>query len=546
MYLLHHLLTESSVKYPDKTAVAFKDTTITYSSLETISNQLALTLSKHGITQGDRIGIMLGKSIESIIALFGILKAGAIYVPLDPLANVDRINHIITHCGMECLITSMDHLQKFCSGTQEGLPLRKVVLTGPMRDEVVIRGERVDVIYLNEIVGKTGEEHCDVSLLDSDPAYILHTSGSTGTPKGVVISHLNALTFVNMAVDFFKIGENDRIANHAPLHFDLSVFDIFGAIKAGATIILVPEFLSTFPSRLAEYIDREQVTIWNSVASVLAMLAAKGSLGRLAFSSLRLVHFSGEVMPLKYLRILKQHMQKAEFFNIYGQTEANSSLYYRIDDVTKDYVKNIPIGKPFPHFDVFAINDNGKVISGIDEEGELYVLSDTVALGYWHDEERTRERFVPDPRGRSAQALVYKTGDIVRLDPERNYIFVGRKDHMIKSRGYRIELGEVEVVLNSHPLIRQAAAIAVPDDLIGNRIIAFVSLIEGAEFSQKEFIDFCAAALPRYMVPEVIEYRAFLPVTPNGKIDRISLANDLLMKPNENNFKERQSITLPS
>jgi acyl-coenzyme A synthetase/AMP-(fatty) acid ligase len=153
---------------------------------------------------------------------------------------------------------------------------------------------------------------------------------------------------------------------------------------------------------------------------------------------------------------------------------------------------------------------------------------------------------VPDPRGRSDQARVYKTGDLVRLDTEGNFIFVGRKDHMIKSRGYRIELGEIEVVLNSHPLIRQAAVIAVPDDLIGNRIIAYVSLIEGAEFSQKEFIDFCAVALPRYMVPEVIEQHINMPTNANGKIDRMALANDFLAKKQGRQDEDRQSLTFPS
>ena len=546
MHLLHHLLTESSLKWPDRTAVTFKDGSMTYSALETKSDQLAATLSHLGCTKGDRVGIMLSKSIESIVALFGILKTGAIYVPLDPLAPIARINHIIAHCGIECMITSGEHLSKFGPGPQNGPQLRNVILTGLTRDEAVGPGGRIAVIAWEEVEGQPGEKRVGVPQSDSDPAYILHTSGSTGTPKGVVISHLNALTFVNMATDFFKIRENDRIANHAPLHFDLSVFDIFGAIKAGAAIIMVPEFLPTFPSRLAEFIDREQITVWNSAASVLAMLAAKGRLERFAFGSLRLVHFSGEVLPLKYLRILKKYMPFAEFFNIYGQTEANSSLFYRVDDVTNDHAGNIPIGKPFPHFDVFAIDDRGKVISGTGEEGELHVLSETVALGYWRDEERTRERFVPDPRGRSAQARVYKTGDLVRLDTEQNYIFVGRKDHMIKSRGHRIELGEIEVLLNSHPLIRQAAVFTVPDELIGNRIIASVSLIEGAEFSQNEFIDFCAAALPRHAVPEVIEYRVALPITLNGKIDRMALAKDFLTKPYANDHKERQSLTSPA
>jgi acyl-coenzyme A synthetase/AMP-(fatty) acid ligase len=220
-------------------------------------------------------------------------------------------------------------------------------------------------------------------------------------------------------------------------------------------------------------------------------------------------------------------------------------MYYRIDGVPIDDAWTIPIGKPFPHFDVFAIDDSGKVIDKVGEEGELHVLSETVALGYWQDEQRTAERFVPDPRQPANNARAYRTGDLVRLDSEKNYIFIGRKDHMIKSRGHRIELGEIEAVLNSHPLIQQAAAVAVPDELIGNRIVAALSLVEGAEFSQKEFIDFCAAQLPRHAVPEAIDHRPALPITLNGKIDRVALAENFMRQEKGAHNGERQPIMMP-
>ncbi len=538
--LLHHLLTDNSRKYPDRTAVVFRDESLTYSALETKSNQLAAALWRQGCTQGDRVGVMVNKSIESIISVFGIMKAGAIYVPLDPHAPATRVNRIMARCGVECLITTRKNLDMLCLDQKAPLKLRKAFLTGSPEEARTGQCGDIDCVVWEAAAVLESGDFVPVELSDTSPAYILHTSGSTGTPKGVVISHRNALTFVNMAADFFAIRENDRIANHAPLHFDLSVFDIYGAIKAGATVVIVPEFLSTFPSRLAEYIDQERVTIWNSVSSVLTMLASKGKLERFSFGSLRLVHFSGEIMPAKYLRMLKKYMPKAEFYNIYGQTEANSSLFYRIGDVPANDAWSIPIGKPFPHFDVFAVNDSGTVITNTGEEGELHVLADTVALGYWHDEQRTKERFVPDPRGRFGR--VYKTGDLVRLDREGNFIFAGRKDHMIKSRGYRIELGEIEVVLNSHPMIRQAVVIAVPDELIGNRIMATVSLIDEAEFNQKEFIDFCSSALPKYMVPEVIECRSSMPVTPNGKIDRMALAEGFLTKQQGRQYEELKSL----
>ena len=281
------------------------------------------------------------------------------------------------------------------------------------------------------------------------------------SPKGSVISHLNALTFVNMAVGFFGINENDRMANHAPLHFDLSIFDIFCAVKVGAAVVVIPEYLSAFPVRLAQAIYQQRVTVWNSVASVLTKLADQGGLEGLTFPSLRLVHFSGDLMPVKYLSFLRKCMPAAEFYNIYGQTEANSSLYFKVPDRIGDNAWKIPIGKSFPNFDVFAINENGQVVSKPNEEGELYVLSASVALGYWNDGKKTKEQFTADPRNPHGYARVYKTGDLVRLDSEGNFVFSGRKDHMVKSKGYRVELDEVEIILNSHPNVRQAVAVAI-------------------------------------------------------------------------------------
>lgn len=526
--LLHHLLSESSLKYPDRTAVTFKDKSVTYSELETKSNQLAATLLQQGIKKSDRVGIMLSKSIESIISLFGIMKAGAIYVPLDPLAPSSRNSQIIAHCGIECIITSPENLTQICSDQQALTQLKKAILTGSQASKGTCNSAHIDCHAWDTIVDNIPGYQQPIQLSDTHPAYILHTSGSTGVPKGVVISHLNALTFVIMAVDFFMINENDRIANHAPLHFDLSVFDIFGAIKSGATIVLVPEFLSIFPAKLAEYIDRERISIWNSVSSVLTVLAERGKLDRFRFNLLRLVHFSGDIMPVKYLRILKKNMQKAEFFNIYGQTEANSSLYYRVHDIADNDAWKIPIGKPFPNFEVFALNDANEMIRSCDEEGELYVNSSTVALGYWNNGEMTLGKFVTDPRHPSWTTGVYKTGDLVRIDGEGNYIFIGRKDHMIKSRGNRVELSEIEIVLHSHPNISQAVVIAVPHELTGNRIIAMILLMEGATLSPEEIAAYCHRLLPQYMVPEEILFIDKLSRTATGKVDRKFMAETYL------------------
>ena len=218
------------------------------------------------------------------------------------------------------------------------------------------------------------------NTIESDLAYILFTSGSTGNPKGVMISHRNSLTFVNSAHDFFGIEMNDRFSNICPLHFDMSVFDLFVAFKAGASVVIVPESASIFPSQLAEYIEKKKISVWNSVPSALTLLANFTNLDKYDFSSLRLILFAGEVFPIKYLRRVQKAVPGGRFYNIYGQTEANSSTYYRVEQIPSDDTAVLPIGRSFPNFEVFALDEEGKKVKKPGEKGELYVRAASVAV----------------------------------------------------------------------------------------------------------------------------------------------------------------------
>ena len=528
-YLLQHLLQHSADRYPDQEAVVCNESSLTYAELNVKSDQLSQALIQLGVKTGDRVGLMLNKSIESVICIFGILKSGASYIPIDPLAPVNRIKYIINNCEIQLLLTSGQGSDKLIPDLDTNSALKKVLITKGDAQQLTEQRKNPEIIpWEGLLLNRKGR--MQLKMADINPAYILYTSGSTGLPKGVVISHLNALAFVNMASDFFRINNSDKLSCHAPLHFDLSVFDIFAAIKSGATIIMIPEFLSMFPVKLAEYIDKKNISIWNSVSSVLASLAHRGGLGSFQFESLRMVHFSGDIMPVKYLRILKKHIKNASFYNIYGQTEANSSMCHHIKDIPDDDAWKIPIGKPFPNFEVFAINGDNRIITSPGEEGELYVKSAAVAAAYWRDEKMTNDGFITDPRDSFHNSKVYKTGDIVRIDNDGNYLFIGRKDRIIKSRGYRIELDEIEVTLNNHPLINQTAAINFPDELIGNRIVAYVSPIEERKLETTDLLDHCGKFLPNYMIPEVIEISDVLPLTSNGKVDRKVLKDKAILK----------------
>jgi acyl-coenzyme A synthetase/AMP-(fatty) acid ligase len=217
----------------------------------------------------------------------------------------------------------------------------------------------------------------------------------------------------------------------------------------------------------------------------------------------------------------------AEFYNLYGQTEANTSLYYWIEQMPSDGTRVIPIGKALPNFKVFALDENGRKINKPGENGELYVRGASVALGYLGEPEKTGASFVKNPLNPNVSETIYRTGDLVTLDGDGNYIFVGRKDHMIKSRGYRIELGEIETAIVNHEQVKNSVVIAIPDELIGNRIAAVIVPLSKGTIRKEDIIRYCATRLPRYMIPEIIEFRDSLPMTSSGKVDRKNLGGVL-------------------
>ncbi len=520
-FLLHQLLSESAAQYPDKEAIAFREESITYAELEREGNKLAYYLSGIGVERGERVGIYMNRSITSIVGVFGILKAGATYVPIDPMCPPSRLSYIINKCAIKFLLTSQEKLTNIERAFPENSPLDSILIMNGLESGSRSLGS-AKLFDWHEIRKAAREEPPCADTINSDLAYILFTSGSTGNPKGVMISHLNSLTFVNSAHDFFQIKMDDRFSNICPLHFDMSIFDLFVAFKGGASVVIVPETTSMFPVKLAEFIEENRVSVWNSVPSALSLLANLTTLSKYNLSSLRLVLFAGEVFPVKHLRRLQKSIPRARCYNIYGQTEANSSTYYWVEQAPSDDTALLPIGKPFPNFEVFALNEDRKRVNKPGEKGELYVRASSVALGYWGDVEKTEECFVKNPLKPDLDERVYKTGDLVQLGSEGNFIFLGRKDHMIKSRGYRIEIGEIETVLCNHPEIMTAVVIPIPDELIGNRIAAVIVPLKKGTLGGEDIIRHCATRLPKYMIPEIIEFRDSLMMTSSGKVDRKS------------------------
>ncbi len=519
-YLLHQMLTASATARPDAEAVRLLEEAITYGELERQSNQLAHALMAAGVRPGDRVGIYLKKSPAAVVSIFGILKTGACYVPVDANAPGPRLVEIGRQCAFRALVTSAALYPKIDGSLQQECPTAALFFV----DEKPA-GAPAGRAFA-ETLAEYSAAPPAVPVIDHDLAYILFTSGSTGTPKGVMLSHLNARTFVNWAAETFAITGDDRLSNHAPFNFDLSVLDIFVAIKAGAAISLVPEGLSVFPLQLSKFIQSQKITVWYSVPMVLMQLLARGKLDDGDFSSLRWILFAGEVFPTKHLRALMEKLPKPGYANLYGPTETNVCAYYEVTALDPAASAPIPIGQACANTELIAISEDGERVIGPGKEGLLYARGSTVMQGYYGRLEATQASFIPNPFSVGREEKLYCTGDWVTLDEEGNYLFVGRKDHMIKTRGYRVELGEIEAVMVAHPAVDEAVALAIPDDAVGNTIQAVVTLAANEALDARELKRHCAEKLPTYMVPEKIDFRETLPRTGNGKIDRRLLQSE--------------------
>jgi len=491
---LHELAERRAAEDPGATAVVGPDATFSYGELSQLSNRIARSLTDAGVTRGDRVAIWLNKSAKAIAAMQGILKIGAVYVPLDPQSPRSRAATIIENCGVKALVTDSARADSIADSIAAPIPL----LLTDGAPEFGQSWSNLDNLSDRPIT--------DPGTTQDDLAYILYTSGSTGVPKGVCISHLNAFAFVEWSVELLQATKDERFSNHAPFHFDLSVLDIYGAFLSGGRVCIIPEAYSYSGRKLVEFLRDQEITVWYSVPTALIMMMENGQVFEEPLDRLRVILFAGEVFPIKHLRNLYRGLPGVRMFNFYGPTETNVCTYYEVETIAEDRGAPVPIGRASCGDKVWAVKTDGSP-AGVGEEGELWVDGPTVMLGYWGK----------DPQGGAS----YPTGDIVVLMEDGDYDYVGRRDHQVKVRGYRIELGEVETALLRHERIKEAAVV-VSGSGSDARLVAFV-VVAGKPLSILALKKQCADWVPNYMIVDKARTVANLPRTPNGKIDRLTL-----------------------
>jgi len=509
----------------ERIAIRVDDREMTFSELDTLHKRVASFLLELGMSKGERIGLIGPKSEAFVATQYGTLRAGGCYVPIDKTFPIERTFQIVEDCQIQTVFADPDNVQRILDAKDTPACLKNVVA---WMDTDVASSVSLTVQSFSNI-----EKYSDTPSearrpVDTDLAYIMYTSGSTGKPKGVMLSHRNILTYVEWCMAEFKLCPDDIMVNVAPFTFDISGMELFGMAASGAQIILIEN--QTRITTVLDAAQRHKATFMATVPTVIGTMVNNPRVfGRYDLSTLRTIVSGAAVCPPVFMKTLHEHLPQAKLYNLYGPTEATIyCLYHRIDDADAIEVdKPLPIGVPFENTEAYVVTPEGAEADR-GGEGELILRGSHVALGYFGSEEKTSAAFKLFPLLPHLNERVYYTGDVARQDAAGVFHFLGRNDDMVKSRGYRIELNEIDLALSTlADDLDSFAVVAIPDELIENKLVAIVVRKSGSEISEKELKDACKDRLPAYMVPDVVEFRDALPQTSSGKINKKALVQEL-------------------
>lgn len=512
--LLQDYLNQSAGRYAENTAVTDGSRSVTYRQLLDLSNSIARHLQTLGVSRQDRVVVCVQRSCDYPAAVLGVLKADAVYVPVDPKAPLERWRHILEDAAPRVLICDEKTLALAQAARENlGMTFPLLVFSAGHKDY----GADTGIVTHLPSFPPQAQSAPDPLNNPDDLAYILYTSGSTGRPKGVMISHQNVLDYIDWAVELLRVGPADKVLGTAPFHFDMSTFDLFSPLKAGATWCIASDLLTLFPEKLVTFIEQQQVTLWKGVASLLMYMCRTGVLKSGRMPSLRQVLFAGEALPTKYLIEWMQLYPDKTFYNAYGPTEATGvSCCFRVERLPAGAEERIPIGRPRSGTLVRLLDeDDREVVQG--ESGEICISGKGLARGYLNDPEKTGQVFVRYPPGPDGERI-YRTGDLARLLPDGNLEYLGRKDRQLKYMGYRIEAGEIEQAFLAIPQVKDVAVV-LQDSRRTSGLQELVAFWEGDDEMDATLITAeLKRRLPPYMIPRRMLRVAAMPRSDRGKI----------------------------
>lgn len=504
---LPELIGDQAARTPQAMAVISEQGALSYEELNARTNQLAHYLRTLGVGPEVRVGICLDRSLEMIVGMLGILKAGGVYVPLDPTYPGERLSYMLQDSQSQVLLTQQwlhSHLPEF-SGT--------VVELDSQWPEIA----------------RNSTQDLNTTTRPENLAYVIYTSGSTGKPKGVAIGHRSAVAFLNWVHQVFSRDDLAGVLASTSICFDLSVFEIFAPLSCGGSAIVVKNALAL--AELSESVA-QRVKLINTVPSAMRELVRMKAVP----ASVRVVNLAGEALPSDLVSEIYEVSEVKQVFNLYGPSEDTTYSTYAQIPRTHDAIQ-VPIGKPIKNTQVYVLDERMEPLP-IGAPGELLIGGEGLARGYLGRRALTAERFVPDPFSKREGARLYRTGDWVRWRADGNLDFMGRIDHQVKIRGYRIEMGEIEAALCDLEDVEQAVVVAREDEPGEKRLVAYV--VAGKEIEMQELQDSLKQNLPEYMIPAVFMILESMPLTFNGKVDRRALP-----APEKNVLRSKQEYVAP-
>lgn len=516
--LVHEWLCRSAGLFPDKTALITHNQRLTYKQINNRTEYLSGVLMNMGVCRQDRVVVFLEDSADIIVSIYGILKAGAVFVVLEGTMKSNKLNFILQNSGANVLITDSSKSQVVTDAFDENIKGCKILWTGaskkiPKDLAGISHSWYEEFAGFDESTFKAGQIKLP-DVIDVDLACLIYTSGSTGEPKGVMSTHHNMITAARSIIQYIGNTQDDIILNVLPLSFDYGLYQVIMAFMFAGTV--VEDKSHVYIQKILEKIEKENVTGFPIVPTIAAMLICRDDLHKYDFSSLRYVTNTGAALPVEHINKLRGIFGSANLFSMFGLTECK-----RVGYLPPEELDNRPgsVGKAMPNCQVHIIDDDGNEV-GPGETGELVIRGSNVMQGYWRAPDLTQKTY---RNGRHPHERFLHSGDYFKMDEEGYLYFLGRKDDMIKCRGERVSPKELENNISSIEGVAETAVIGIDDDILGQAIKAYVVLSPSSRLNERELLKLCANNMESFAVPKYIEIIDSLPKTPNGKIDKKKL-----------------------
>jgi amino acid adenylation domain-containing protein len=515
--LLHDYLRRSAQALPDKVALVCQGQRVRYADIDARSDALARALYRGGVRRGDRVVVYADNTVETVVSFWATLKANAVVCIVNPLTKRDKLAYLLGDCRPTALITDWHLNAQFADVARDCVHLRQVIVSGlTAANEAEALQALPRAVSWEQALNADGATPVPPrrEVLDIDLAAIVYTSGSTGEAKGVMLTHRNMLSAAESVSAYLAVQEDEVILNVLPLAFDYGLYQMIMAVRAGARLVLERSF--AFPAQILALMVSEGVTALPGVPTIFAILAELKSLARYDMTRIRYVTNTAANLPAKHIELLQSLFPQARIYSMYGLTECKRCTYLPPADLAR---KPTSVGVAIPNTELWIVDEHDRRV-GPEVVGQLVIRGATVMKGYWDKPEATAKKLRPGPL--PGERVLY-TGDYCRQDAEGYLYFVGRMDDIIKSRGEKVAPKEVEQALMNTVGVKEAAAIGVPDAVLGEAVKAFVVLEAGASLSEKDLQRACQSRLENFMVPKFIEIVASLPKTDTGKIKKTGL-----------------------